>query len=1383
MGVQLEGKYMGYGSRWVIAGFVLTAVLLMAGAAVASAATEGGIASARAPQTKDMVFWLHWDPTSPTVNGQATQLTFNTSQYWTKTNYTIDGDKNLQMDFYLVPTLASDLMVNGTVTVGFWGNYSGSNNNFGLKTIISERNSTGSENWSCTPYSHNYDPASSPQYYSFPLTNFQHVFAAGSTIHLNLNVTGGSGIYKAIYVDTVSNNSRIVLPCQNYLAVPSVNTFDYLGVPQGGFMMSSNNTTILMRSTVTDPFGGYDVLWSNLTLTGPTGSVILNNQTMKKISGTPVSFNNIYEASWNYSGSPPGRYNITVWAVDNNGYYYCFYFMNFDYGYYAVNNTAFFFIGTPMYVNVKALDSTGVPLPAAEVSATILNNVTDQNITDGSGIANMSMQPGQYRFKVRWRGVLVANEAANITGNVTAADPLLIYCWVYYPSFKAVDSRGIQLVDAAVYVHYPNGSATILPFRTNASGVFGLSQTPLGPYELSVVWGGLEVNRTIVLVDGNITYTIHCDVFYLSVWLTDPHGSPVSGAQIVVNDSTTGIVADSRLSDLNGSIEFRLPRHFYDLTVYWYEAVVNTTERLPLLGDLRLDMVCGIYYFNVRSVDNHELPVENAIGVVSISSNGKVMDSRLSDQSGEFEIRVPTGFYNVSVWWQDVLVFSGGDIPVTADFTYVARCSIYYVTFTAVDSLDSPVENAQLQVHATATGRLLDAGAADASGNLTSRLPGTVISIVASWQDVLVNETPVYDVQGDGNLVVRCTIYYLMITALDDHQAPIPEVQLRICMAGNGRLLDAQSTGPDGKALSRLPASILNITASWEDTIVNQTPDYNLTASDTVELHCAVYYLDVIGLDSRSIPLEDAFVRVSLVDRRAEDMVQADASGRVTVRVPVGSVNVTITWANVLVGVVSGHMTDASHLLTVSCSVYYLDVLVTDSRDAPVSNAQVSFIRTATGKQMDVRNTGQAGNCTFRLPSEMYNITVVWQEQLVSPETGYLMERDGSLTLKCMIYYLTVKPVDSKGLPVENATIVFKQELTGNVLDTRVTGDKGEVTARLPIGRHTLMISWKDVLVNITPSYDLSGDSTLSVPCQIFYLTVKPADASAVTLAEAEVTIRPTGSLDGSTTLTTDARGSGTFRLPAQSYDIKVTWKGVVVCNRNMYRLGGDASLSLDCRVYYLTVKVADRDGKGLEGVQLTVYTVRGGVVYDIAGSVATNGSSKGVFRLPVGEYKVVARLRTTYLLTPVDMTMGRIVDLQESSTVRVVFDQYPVPVYTTNGFFAAMSFIVMLVAAAAVIYHLHRRSRGGPGSRSGVVVAEEELWSEKKTQGPAPEARPPEIKLAEAKPPEAKPPETKPPEAKPVQAKPPEAKPPETMSSLKKAAEDVDRLLDEMDK
>src|SRR5512136_1925314 len=110
--------------EFLVAGALLTVVLLLAGAAAALAGPEDGAPAGRAAQTKDMVFWLHWDPTSPTVNGKATQLTFNTTQYWTKTNYTIDGDKNLQMDFYLIPALAAGVTVNGTVVLGIWGNYS-----------------------------------------------------------------------------------------------------------------------------------------------------------------------------------------------------------------------------------------------------------------------------------------------------------------------------------------------------------------------------------------------------------------------------------------------------------------------------------------------------------------------------------------------------------------------------------------------------------------------------------------------------------------------------------------------------------------------------------------------------------------------------------------------------------------------------------------------------------------------------------------------------------------------------------------------------------------------------------------------------------------------------------------------------------------------------------------------------------------------------------------------------------------------------------------------------------------------------------------------------------------------------------------------------------
>lgn len=1312
-------------TKLVLAGMALTAILLFAGVAAASAGPEGVSASGRDVQTKDMVFWLHYDPTSPTVNGQATQLTFNTTQYWATTNRTIDTVKDLKVNFYMVPPLASDLTVNGTVKVGFWCNCTGTTPNFGLTMKISEFNSTGvgtgTDNWTYTyNYPMNFNPTSAPEYYSFDLTNFAHTFAKNSTIHFYLEITSGNDKYKAVYIDTTTNNSRIIFPCRDYMAVTGINTFDYLGNPQNGFQTDVNNTTVVMRSTITDPFGGYDVRWSNLTLTGPSGNAILNNQTMSKTGGTPVSFSNTYETSWNFSGSPPGRYNITVWAVDNNGFYYCFYFMNFNYGYYAVSNTSFFFIGSPKYVNVVALDSMGFPLPDAEVSATILDNVTGRNVTNATGCTNLSMQPGSYVFKVRWSGVPVASQLANITDNLTEAGPLIITCDVFYPVFSAVDSRAIPLVDAAIYVHYPNGTASILPFRTNLSGEISLQQVPRGPYELSVVWGGLEVNRTIILVNGNITYTISCDVFYLKVNLVDPHGLPVPSAQVVVADNSTGIVADSRLSDPNGTVEFRLPRHFYDLGVYWYEAVVNTTRHLPVLADREVDIVCGIFYFTVQALDSKDVPVENALGVVSISSNGKVMDSKLSDGQGMFEIRMPTGSYNISIYWQDVLVFQGAEVPVNADSTFTAYCWVYYLTVTSVDSRGLPIDNAQVQINAVPSGKLFDAKASNAAGNLTSRLPATEISITARWQDVVVNITPSFILEKDDAIVLHCSVHYLTITALDDHGIAIQNAQVRIGFTGTEKLLDVQSTDASGRMVSRLPASLLSITAFWQDILVNYTPSYNLTSDSELQLGCMVYYLEVLTLDSRSVPLEDAFVRVSMVEGRLAESPRSNQSGLVSVRVPVGLVNISVTWANVLVGEVPGHPVNSSHLLIVGCSVYYLDVIVTDSHDVIVTNAQVSFFRMSSGKQMDVRTTGPLGNATFRLPSEIYKITVVWQDQLVSPDTDFRIERDGSLTLKSLIFYLAVKPVDSKGLPLENATVVFNQDFTGNVLDTQITGKDGVVTARLPIGRHTITVSWKDVEVNTTPSYDLTGDASLTVSCRVFYLAARPLDASGLPIAEAEVTVFPAGRSDGSTTLTTDALGNAVFRLPAQDYDMNVAWKGVTVCEQNGYSLVTDSALPLNCRVYYLTVKVADKDGKGLDGVQITVYTVRNSLAYEVAGSAITNGSSRCVFRLPVGEYKVMARLKTTYMLTPIDMTQGRVVDLSDTLSVRLVFDQYPVPIYTTNEFYAALLFTILLLVAISTVYYMYRKfgRKPAPAGTGAAAPSKEDAPLEAATSG-----------------------------------------------------------------
>jgi hypothetical protein len=85
-----------------------------------------------------------------------------------------------------------------------------------------------------------------------------------------------------------------MFPCKESMEVSGVNTLNYLRNPQSGFESNALNTTVIVQATVTDPFGGYDVRWANVTITGPSG-IVLNNATMEKVgarrsrSPTPTS--------------------------------------------------------------------------------------------------------------------------------------------------------------------------------------------------------------------------------------------------------------------------------------------------------------------------------------------------------------------------------------------------------------------------------------------------------------------------------------------------------------------------------------------------------------------------------------------------------------------------------------------------------------------------------------------------------------------------------------------------------------------------------------------------------------------------------------------------------------------------------------------------------------------------------------------------------------------------------------------------------------------------------------------------------------------------------------------------------------------------------------
>lgn len=144
------------------------------------------------------------------------------------------------------------------------------------------------------------------------------------------------------------------------MQVSSVKTYDANETETSIFSVhwSATQRKVVIRANVTDPFGGYDVCQVNVTLINPADQVIILNQTMTKISGTLFSYSNLYEANWTYPADAVlGNYTVVVAAVDNTGYSYYNGATGVygSYGPYLERGYTTFFIGTPYFVQIKAI--------------------------------------------------------------------------------------------------------------------------------------------------------------------------------------------------------------------------------------------------------------------------------------------------------------------------------------------------------------------------------------------------------------------------------------------------------------------------------------------------------------------------------------------------------------------------------------------------------------------------------------------------------------------------------------------------------------------------------------------------------------------------------------------------------------------------------------------------------------------------------------------------------------------------------------------------------------------------------------------------------------------------------------------------------------------
>lgn len=1251
--------------------------------AVATEDHEGStpVIASNGREVKHKTFYMYHLRDAVGVGGRTTKEVYNTTYPVGPGNRTDESSFRVLVDWYLYPPLAGDLRLDGTSTLTVWANRtSGPSGGVTITYELREVDKDGNEVFiGENEEAKNIGTSWGTHEVTLEIDN--HTVSEGSTLKITLDIWGSAANkYEIAYggvVDGGMRDTNVTLPCRNYIKVSDVYTTNHEGNVTNLFNPEALNKTIYIHANITNPFGGYDIHWVNVTLKAPDGSTSLNMSSMEKVYGHFNEFESGYIIQWNYSDEPEGTYNVTVRAVDNTGHRIWSETGDFgghdEYGYHK-----FVVGGLDHYVNLRIFDDMDYVLPDVMVRLKVSETeVFATNITDAEGITNFTVAKVMYTITIIWQDVEVnTNRTLDVgeVGNRTRDEPYDLTAGVFYPSFEVQDMEGEAVDGANVYMGHPNGTTKVEPFVTDHQGRFGLEQTAEGIYILQVEWKGRDVGTFEVTVSSSDVHTFNVYVYHLLISVQDDSGMPVSNALVVASYNDTMIVAESRLTNQDGEVDTRLPAAEYLLQVYWNDAKVYE-DSYVLSSSGTLVITAGIYGVVVTVYDTLDHPLEGADVTATYTSTGREVDTGTTDENGMVIFQLANGEHRFDVTWLEVEVARQINIVSQTQREFDIIASVYQLNIITLDGTVDGNVLAEARISIWISGNLVDTSVTDATGSYISRLPGTQIDLEVRWKGIVVYELNGYDVNENHELQLLCDVYYLDITVLDSRGAVVEGVNLRIKY--HGEVMATATSDENGVVRTRLPVEVYTIKASWYGVEVAEVEHEMIPAQGENELllACDIYYLTVTVVDAENAPLPDTsadfYLRGNLLFTGS-----TDTYGVLTTRLPKEIFEITFAWRGFTVANASVYM-DGDQDLTVEASVYHVNFEPVDSQGEAVSGAEVQILY--NGEVFERGRITDDGFFSIRSPHGEFTMIVVWQGVTVYREIHEISE-SGHIELACNVYYLTVSGIDSRGDEVQGIVVtVYHTSLPeGQDLLTTVSLDETP-TIRLPGGTVRLHGEWRGFFI-ADDEVELSADLDFELECDIYYLDVTVVDSEGVPLDGADLVLKD-ASGTAFVTEVTDT-GASTPRLPKGRWTLEAYWRGHKVGTLETEITDEDTEIILEAAVHYLRVTVEGRKGP-IEGVELTLLDAEGTPLL----SIETGEDGKAEFtQIVQGDYTLIGRLKTTQLMTDIDMEESVEVGLYSSEDILLNFEGYPRPVYKTNLFYAAVLIAAILAVGILAI-------------------------------------------------------------------------------------------------
>lgn len=261
-----------------------------------------------------------------------------------------------------------------------------------------------------------------------------------------------------------------------------------------------------------------------------------------------------------------------------------------------------------------------------------------------------------------------------------------------------------------VALHALDSSTNVAYDATSGSDGTATFKLEKGTYDLTATWNGVNVGETSIVVSGDATFTIYCQLTNVKIIVKSSSGiaMPFVKLNIVYHYQSNGgskTGGASGQTDSSGSFTLNSSlastTYTIDASIYnqIFNAGNNTVSNLQSQATAQVFIICPTKTVTLSVVGNNQEPIPNArIELVELS-NG-LFYSATTDSSGSATTQATFGMYRARVYRDNTLI-NETNVQVFSNSQQQIRCTLFGIQLSVavVDFFGNPISNANVTLN------------------------------------------------------------------------------------------------------------------------------------------------------------------------------------------------------------------------------------------------------------------------------------------------------------------------------------------------------------------------------------------------------------------------------------------------------------------------------------------------------------------------------------------------------------------------------------------------------------------------------------------------------------------------------------------------------------